>query len=119
MTNSMLRAYRFFVENAGYIVGHRAECALHLARAEAYADENGWIAEWEWDEFPDLSWMSEREQTERHEVLCCVLKDDDGNVLVSLCGIVDPDASYQRVVAAELSLEAMASEAELNRVCAE
>lgn len=114
-----LRAYRFFFEHAGYVVGHRAEGALQLARAEAFADDNGWVASWEWDDCPDLSWMSEAERAEPHEVLCCLLRDADGNVLASLCGIVDPDNAYRRVVVAELSLEAMTNAVELSRVCAE
>jgi hypothetical protein len=119
MSSSLIRAYRFFFTNAGYIVGQRAQGALSLARAEQYANENDWEAEWEWDECPDLSWMSERELEQEHEVLCCVLKDGDGNVLASLCGITDPDSSYRRVIAAELAAEALHSQRELNRICAD
>jgi hypothetical protein len=52
-------------------------------------------------------------------VLCCVLKDGDGNVLASLCGITDPDSNYRRVVEAELASEALHNERELNRICAD
>jgi hypothetical protein len=119
MTNSMLRAYRFFFANAGYIVGQRAVCALQLARAEQYADDNDWQTEWVDDDCPDLSWMSEQEQAQPHEVLGCVLKDADGNVLASLWGITDPDAGYIRVVKAELASEAVYNEQQLARVCAD
>ena len=43
------------------------------------------------------------------EVLIAVLKDADGHVLESLGGIGDPSPSYQRLVEAELALEAMPS----------
>lgn len=118
--NSRLRrAYRFFFEHAGYIVGERARCVLALARAEQYARDNDWDAEWLPDEFADLSWMSEEERAQEHMVLGCVLKDAEGNVLASLWGITDPTVGYMRVVMAELSLEAMTNEQELNRVCAD
>jgi hypothetical protein len=119
MTNAMIRPYRFFFANAGYIVGQRAQGALSLARAEQHATDNDWSAAWEWDECPDLSWLSERELKQDHEVLCCVLKDGDGNVLASLCGITDPDSNYRRVVEAELASEALHNERELNRICAD
>lgn len=116
---SLLRAYRFFVENAGYIVGQRALCALQLARAEHHANECDWQAEWVGDDCPDLSWMTDAERAQEHEVLGCILRDADGNVLASLWGITDPDSSYMRVVEAELALEAMHNDHELARVCAD
>jgi hypothetical protein len=116
---NLRRGYRFFFENAGYIVGHRAECALALARAERRARDNNWAAEWVADDDADLSWMTEDERQQPHEVLGCVLRDADGNVLASLWGITDPDSSYQRVVEAELAAEALYNEHQLNRVCAE
>jgi hypothetical protein len=118
MTTSMLRAYRFFFDNAGYIVGHRAECALSLARAEQYARDNDWQAEWVWDDDADLSWMSDAEQREPHEVYGCVLKDENGNVLASLWGITDPDNAYMRVIEAELADESLHNEQQINRVYA-
>lgn len=119
MTNSLRRAYRFFFENAGYIVGQRAVCALQLARAEEYASDNDWEAECVDDDCPDLSWMSDDERELPHEVLGCVLKDADGNVLASLWGITDPDVGYMRVVRAELASEALYNEQQLARVCAD
>ena len=119
MTNAMLRAYRFFFAYAGYIVGQRAQCALGLARAEQYARDNGWEAEWVADDCPDVSWMSDEERQDPHEVLGCILRDANGNVLASLWGITDPTVGYMRVVAAELSEEAIHNEQQLNRACAE
>ena len=113
MTPSMIRAYRFFFEHAGYIVGQRAQCALGLARAENYARDNDWEAEWVADDCPDLSWMSDEERRQPHDVLGCVLRDANGNVLASLWGITDPTVGYMRVVAAELSSEAMHNEQQL------
>lgn len=118
MTTSMLRAYRLFFDHAGYIAGHRAECALSLARAEQHARDNDWQAEWVGDEFADLSWMSDEERQREHEVLGCVLKDSTGNVLASLWGITDPDRQYMRVVEAELASESLHNEQQINRCCA-
>jgi len=119
MTSSMIRAYRFFFEHAGYVVGQRAQCALSLARAERYARDNEWNADWVADDCPDLSWMSEDEQRQPHEVLGCILRDANGNSLGSLWGITDPDNAYMRVVAAELADEAMQNERVLARICAD
>jgi hypothetical protein len=119
MTTSTLWAYRFFFANAGYIVGHRAECALDLARAEQHAHENDWQAEWVADEFADLSWMPDEEQRQPHEVYGCLLKDDNGNVLASLWGITDFDNAYMRVVAAELAAESLFNECQISRVWAD
>ena len=119
MTTSMLRAYRFFFDHAGYIVGHRAECALSLARAEQHARDNDWQADWVADEFPDLSWMTDEEQQQEHEVLGCVLKDSTGSVLASLWGVTDPDRAYMRVVEAELASESLHNEQQISRVWAD
>jgi|HubBroStandDraft_5_1064220.scaffolds.fasta_scaffold334652_1 hypothetical protein len=118
MTTSMLRAYRFFFEHAGYIVGHRAECALNLARAEQHARENDWEADWVADDCPDLSWMSHEERSQPHEVLGCILRDARGNVLGSLWGIVDADSAYMRVVVAELASEEQHNQHAIDRVYA-
>ena len=118
MTTSMLRAYRFFFEHAGYIVGQRAQCALGLARAEQHARDNEWDAEWVVDDCPDLSWLPEEEQRLSHEVFGCILRDTDGNVLGSLWGITDPDNAYMRVVEAELASEEMHNEYQIARVYA-
>lgn len=118
MTTALIRAYRFFFEHAGYIVGQRAQCALNLARAEQCARENDWDAEWVADEDADLSWMSDEERSREHEVWGCILRDAAGNVLGSLWGITDPDNAYMRVVAAELASEAVYSERQIDSVYA-
>jgi hypothetical protein len=112
--NELARAYRFFRDNAGYIVGERARCALSLARAERDAKEQGIAFRWEWDSDADLSWMSDAERQQEHEVEGCIAYipcPDHGadckhaTVLASLWGIVDADSNYRRVVEAELALE--------------
>ena len=113
---TLRRRWRFFFDHAGGIVGERAVTAMALARAEMHAEAADWYVLWEPDECPDLSWLGPGEEV--GEVLCAVLvrmpqSASDGNlstVLASLCGIVDPDASYRRVVEAELALEAMERE---------
>lgn len=111
----------FFYENAGYSYDPKTEsdeagrlrCAKEMAADEAKVaqliDGLGWHYEWDWDECPDLSWMSEEEQSEPHEVLCCRLADADDNTLASCCGITDPDSNYRRVMEAELAGEALAA----------
>lgn len=115
------RAQRFFAEHAGGVVGERAAGALALARAEAWLDENSdrVAVIWEYDEEP---WESDDGYQPR-EVLGCMIvafppgyleglgygrdpRARDGEILASLWGIADPDRNYQRVVAAELALEA-------------
>jgi hypothetical protein len=104
----------FFFDHAGYSykTGEetaqqgRIRCASSLAHAEQLADRLGWTFEWEYDQDPDLSWMTPEELAKDHEVLGCILKDADGQVLESLWGIVDADANYRRVVEAELADQA-------------
>lgn len=97
------KAYDFFKEQAGYRVGHRAEDALALARAEATASALGWSVDWVDDDEP---YESDDDYVPR-EVLGAVLKDMEGETLESLWGIADPDRKYARVVEAELALEAL------------
>jgi hypothetical protein len=114
--NGLRKRFQFFLANAGYATPPgRAACALGLAKAEAYAEDHEWSFEWVFDDDADLSWMDEAERKLDHEVLGCVVKDADGEVLASLWSIVDPDASYRRVVEAELSSEAMHQEIEAQR----
>jgi len=76
-----------------------------LARAEQLADEQGWKVEWKYDQDPYE--LGDAEEAPPSEVLVAVLKDNQGNVLGSLGGIGDPTRAYQRVVEAELALEAL------------
>jgi hypothetical protein len=117
--NTSRKAFRFFLEHAGYATPPgRAACALGLSRAEERAKAVGITFEWEWDEDADLSWMDDRDRyyhhdggkrhPREHEVLGCIARGPDGEHLASLWGIVDADASYRRVVEAELAAEALA-----------
>jgi hypothetical protein len=107
----------FFYENAGYSYKEpetaeqgRIRCAIELAQAEEYARGLGWEFEWEHDQSPDLSFMSDEERSQEHEVLCCRIPDPSNPKysLASLCGIVDADRNYRRVIEAELASEALA-----------
>lgn len=117
--------WKFFMEWAGYATPPgRAACALSLARAECWAEEEGVRAEWEQDECPDLSWCEDcaaavqlrrsdyseracwlRSHTEEHfaEQYGCTLTL--GGETVSLWGIDRPCPEYRRVVEAELAQE--------------
>jgi hypothetical protein len=68
----------FFYQNAGYSHSQaetpergRLRCARELAEAEAVAQRLEYAFEWEFDECADLSWMSDEEREQEHEVLCC------------------------------------------------
>lgn len=75
--------------------------------AELTADQSflGYTFEWEFDECPDLSWMSDEEREQDHEVLCSRIPDPQNRrfSLASLCGITDADSKYRRVIEAELA----------------
>jgi hypothetical protein len=83
------------------------DCAMKLAKAEQLAEEQGWTVEWDYDQ--DEYQLGDAEDKVPDEVLVAVLKDADGHLLESLGGIGDPSPSYQRLVDAELALEAMPS----------
>ena len=107
------KAFRFFRDHAGYVVGERAKGALALAKAEAEAERRGIRFVWEWDAGADASWMTEDEQKEEHEAFWARAEAPCGEcgrpeVLASLGGIFDPDQNYVRVVNAELAMEAIA-----------
>lgn len=125
----IVRAYRFFREHAGYTVGHAAENALALARAEEEADARGWQVTWEQDaqcfcHEDDVTCICERE--DRCECEVALLWADpplpengirydrpDGLPLRPaqvLCGICYPSPEYRRVIAAELAAEQLAHE---------
>jgi len=108
----------FFYHNAGYSYDPKTEtlkegrfrCARELAAAETIGQRLGYVFEWEFDECPDLSWMSDKEREQGHEVLCCRIPDPENtrHSLASLCGITDPPYHYRRVIEAELAAEAIA-----------
>jgi hypothetical protein len=95
----------FFKEHAGGRVGHAAEGAFKLAKAECVADKLGYRFDWSNDDDPDLSFMNEKERKQVREVLCVDVKSPKGERLDSICGIIDPERSYVRVVEAEMALE--------------
>ncbi len=109
-------AKQFFFKHAGWsyspaeetAVKGRWRCAEALAEAEAYAQEHDWTFDWEWDSDADLSFMTDEEREKEHECLMCTCVDTEHETLASLCGIVDADANYRRVVEAELASEALA-----------
>lgn len=109
-------AFRFFHRSAGYCVGRRALGAWHLTKAEEWlqrlceADQARIV--WDWDDGADLSWMTDTERAKEHEILCARIEFRcvscrGWETVASLCGIVDADADYRRVIEAELACEAM------------
>jgi hypothetical protein len=121
--------YQFFLKHAGYshaqnetaIQGQR-RCARQLAKDEAEALALGVQFDWQDDERAFCYY--DEPTCEYHEgsdhdwpTLFCVAFNDcycsnaahepHRNILASLCGIMDPDANYRRVVEAELALEAL------------
>ncbi len=108
----------FFYLNAGYSHDPKTEtaeqgrirCARQLAEAEEISERMDWEFDWAWDECPDLSWMSDEDREQEHEVLCCRIPDPKNPrySLATLCGITDPDSKYRRVIEAELASEAIA-----------
>ncbi len=122
-----LSAFRFFIENAGYSTPPGAAvCALALAKAEQWANDNGVEFRTEGDPDADASFVETWTLKEQEEwnsidhdcysVVCYRPCLDHGwdckhrEVLASLSGIFDPTDAYLRVVRAELALEAMPSE---------
>lgn len=123
----------------------KRRCARELAHAEAYAVERNLRVVWfpdecfDWSDEPDgahegyCAWCGQLSPCMReHEAWGAVLMaagdaercEQDGRLRGieqhgSLWGIVDPDADYRRVIAAELASEAMHNEREMNRACAE
>ncbi len=106
------KAWRFFHAHAGYVVGQRAIGAADLARAEEDAARQDWCFCWEWDEDSASEGCRSaitcnKPDSHEHEVFGCLVRTREGEVLASLWGIWDPDASYSRVIEAELASEAL------------
>lgn len=126
------KAFRFFLGNAGGIVGQSAITAASLARAEAYARDHDWRFVWEYDQDRDTSWCETCEHLHKcrslgrdglscdhvrsdhdHQLYDCMLYDSDGEMLECLGGNDfgagrDPwGEPYKRVVEAELASEAL------------
>lgn len=116
----MTKQEQFFYDNAGYSYDAKVEtaeqgrerCAKSLAQAETYARDENWRYDWDQDRDACIgcdcgSGECACSTGEPHETLTCVLRDEHAHVLASLGGICEPTAKYQRVVEAELALEAM------------
>lgn len=132
------KRFRFFLQNCGYsIPPGKAACALRLAKAEQWLDDQEGLETVVFnDDSPDLSWWDSREWCSRCEttrrffwhsrqhfiacascglplqreivVVCVAIVDSDtGHYLASLSDITEPTADYLRVVKAELALEIM------------
>ena len=60
-------------------LSRRIRCAKELADAETVGQRLGYEFEWDFDECPDLSWMSDEEREQEHEVLCCRIVDPENS----------------------------------------
>jgi hypothetical protein len=87
ISKDLQKAYAFFRDNAGYVVGRSAESALTLARAEQWAESNGYTFRWEADSEPDLSWADAKQREQITDVELCVMYDPAGAVVSSLGGV--------------------------------
>ena len=105
------KAFRFFFDHAGYVVGERALCAAILARAESeVANSPDYRFRWEADQDADMSFMTDREREQDHFAEGCILERRCGECgewehMESLWGIIDADPAYRRVVQAELAAQ--------------
>jgi hypothetical protein len=106
LTKDLQSRYRFFKERAGYRVGFRAAGALELARAEVKAERYGFTFDWSDDD--QLAEAFDGKEYREYPAEICVC-EDRGEVLASLCGIIEASCEYRRVVEAELALEAFAT----------
>lgn len=121
---SLYKRYLFFRDHAGYCVGYRAGDALALARAEMWAEACDIEFLWseDYDDYPNSLgnhgyWCTQESREEyegtrdrdrhTHEIYWCQASWH-GELQASLGAIIDPSQDYQRVVEAELALEAKA-----------
>lgn len=128
-TTAHAAAVKFFYKHAGssYMPGKETPAqgkrrgAKRLAHAEAAAKRRGWEVEWDHEQSPDLSWADEEQREDIEEVLDAVLKDEHGHVLASLGNITFgrdsmANRNYRRVVEAELALEALGNEGDVEKM---
>lgn len=112
MDANLKEAYRFFSAHAGYCTPPgRAACALADARAEIAAKRIGLVFVWEDDPMGHAEvrsdirrgLMSREDMPDRIESCTVYKRGNMKRPLASLCGIWDADATYKRVVEAELA----------------
>jgi hypothetical protein len=108
----MTDAVTFHYENGGYSYNPATEtseqgrirCAHEAAAAEVHAATHGWLVRWCDDPIvQDHHYAPDGVQSCEH----AALTDATGEVLASLGCIDDADDNYRRVVAADLTIEAM------------
>lgn len=115
----MTKQQQFFYDNAGFSVAPgeteeqgKQRCAVELATAETWAVENGLYFEVSPDPDADDSWMDHEPQEYQDEwrgkAWQVVLWDTEGKEVLASLGGCYGDKKYERVVKAELALEAMA-----------
>jgi len=115
--NRRKAAEDFFYEHGGFGYDPKKETktqgrrrsAKEAAKAEEIASRLGWTFEWEHDQEPYE--MGDAETEMPAEVLTCVLRDENGQVLESLgsigmSGNLKKDRDYGRTVEADLAHEA-------------
>lgn len=119
-------SFRFFFENAGYVVGERAKGAFELANAELVltsmrASGKARIS-WEEDCDPDISWMDAKTlwRYRKGELYPCEIHLEKKctscgawETVETLCGIFttsEAELSDIRLYSAELMLEALEGE---------
>ena len=101
----LYQAYRFFHEHGYQIQGEQAKAAIALARAEVWAEGTEGVELCVMPEEESYHDVYGQDPPEASSFSCLSIKID-GEVMASM-GFVDDDAAYQRVVFAELALEAM------------
>ncbi len=104
----LLKSFKFFKANGGYIEGRRAECALQLARAEREASAEGLRFCWQDDSIDDPHYRDFDDDTRPNTYeIVFVYGPDSEDVLASLGAVIDATEDYRRVVEAELAIEAL------------
>jgi hypothetical protein len=110
-------AFEFFRQNAGWSTPPgKLACAKALAEAEHFAKELGLEVKWEYEQEDWMVFAGDPEAEYRRnfksgkwECFHAYVKGDGGEILSSLGGIIleAGDASYKRVIEAELYMEAI------------
>lgn len=98
--------FQFFLQNGlSYVVGEHAKGALALARAERWGRQQGIEPRWEYEDYPDDSfvddWPAHAKKAWRATEHTCYVLTVGREVLG---GIFDPTPTERRVYEAELYL---------------